>query len=79
MHPMIHFTHIHRASPHQAASQPNTARGELIAACFRGLNVSGSGHLSAAEMKRFAQHTGAMAMAGVWGIWEYHDGDKKWQ
>ncbi|CAL1153427.1 unnamed protein product [Cladocopium goreaui] len=48
---------VANAAP-KAASQPTTARGELIAACFRGLNVSGSGHLSAAEMKRFAQHTG---------------------
>lgn len=67
MHPMIHFIST-VASPHQAASQPTTARGELIAACFRGLNVSGSGHLTAAEMKRFAQHTGAMAWPGFRGL-----------
>ena len=35
-------------------------RSELIKSAFHVLNQSGSGHLSAAEMKPFAEHTGVL-------------------
>ena len=43
-------------------SRQGSGRAELIKAAFRALNVSGSGYLSAAEMKPFAEATGISAV-----------------
>ena len=44
--------------PQRGDARPS--RSELIKSAFHALNQSGSGHLSAAEMKPFAEHTGVL-------------------
>jgi len=47
-------------------SRQGSGRAELIKAAFRALNVSGSGYLSAAEMKPFAEATGFSGSDREW-------------
>ena len=53
-----------RVPQHPAGS----GRSDLIKSAFLALNRSGSGHLSAAEMKPFAEKTGALVLCLMWHI-----------